>query len=56
MREVDGGELINVTTGKKFDLNDPCVERGTQIAYNAAAHEATLRAVQEFLTTKVTAR
>jgi dienelactone hydrolase len=56
VREVDGGELINVKTGKKFDLSDPCVERGTQIAYNAAAHEATLRAVKEFLTTKVTAR
>jgi len=55
-REDDGGEFVNARTGKKFEYNDPCVERGTHIVYNAAAHEATLRAVKELLTTKLAAR
>ena len=36
-------------TGKPYDLSDACVEKGTQVAYNAAAHEATVKAVKEFL-------
>jgi len=55
-REDDGGEFVNARTGKKFDYNDPCVERGTHIVYNAEAAEATLRAVKELLTTKLAAR
>jgi len=55
-RESDAGEFVNASTGKKFDYNDPCVERGTHIVYNAEAAEATLRAVKELLTTKLAAR
>ena len=49
MEEGANGAILNSKTGKAFDLNDPCVERGAQVAYNAAAHEATVRAVKEFL-------
>jgi hypothetical protein len=52
-REGDAGEIVNTSSGKKFDYNDPCVERGTHIVYNAAAHEATLRAVKELLTPRL---
>jgi len=48
--EGDAGEILNASSGKKFDYNDPCMEHGTHIVYNAAAHEATLRAVKELLT------
>jgi dienelactone hydrolase len=54
-REDDRGEIVNAKSGRKYDLNDPCIERGAQVVYNAAAHEATLRAVKEFLTTKFAA-
>jgi hypothetical protein len=42
---------MNAETGKNFDYSDPCMERGTQVAYNAAAHQATVKAVKEFLGT-----
>jgi dienelactone hydrolase len=56
LREGDGGEVLNVSTGKPFDYSDPCVERGPRIAYDRAAHEATLLAVKELLTAKVVKR
>ncbi len=47
--EGEHGQLLN-KTGQPFDVNrDPCLERGTHIAYNEAATKATARAVQEFL-------
>jgi dienelactone hydrolase len=49
MEEGANGVVLNSKTGKPYELNDPCVERGTQVAYNAAAHEATVKAVKEFL-------
>ena len=49
MEEGASGAILNSKTGKPYDLNDACVERGTQVAYNAAAHEATVKAVNEFL-------
>ena len=39
-------------TGQPYDLaTDPCVEKGPHVAYDAAAHQATLVAVKEFLRT-----
>ncbi len=48
LAEGENGAIVNVKTGKLYDLNDPCVERGTQIAYNPTSFEATVRAVKEF--------
>lgn len=49
IEEGADGAMLNSKTRKPYDLNDACVERGTQVAYNAAAHEATVKAVKEFL-------
>ena len=49
LEEGKGGAILNTRTGKLFDLNDPCVEKGPQVAYNQAAHEATVKAVKETL-------
>jgi dienelactone hydrolase len=49
--EGRNGEILNSKTGKAFDLNDPCVEKGTQVAYNAAAYQATVKSVKDFLIT-----
>lgn len=49
LEEGQNGQILNGKTGKPFDLNDPCVEKGPQVAYNAAAHQATVSAVKEFL-------
>ena len=56
LREGDGGEIVDVKSGKAFDYTHPCVEKGTHVVYDAPAHEATLRAVKELLTTRVAAR
>jgi len=50
LTEGDGGEILNSKTGKRFDLNDPCVERGTTVAYNEAATAAAMLAVKDLLT------
>jgi dienelactone hydrolase len=49
LEEGQNGAILNSKTGKPYDLNDGCVEKGTQVAYNAAAHEGTVKAVREFL-------
>jgi hypothetical protein len=49
LEEGANGEIINSKTGKPFDGKDPCIEKGVQIAYNAAAYQATLEAVKDFL-------
>jgi len=46
---------LNASSGKKF-VYSACMELGTHVVYNAAAHEATLRAVKELLTTNLAAR
>lgn len=51
IREGEHGAVVNGKTGAPFSLEDPCVERGTQVAYNEAAHKATVAAVKEFLAT-----
>jgi dienelactone hydrolase len=49
LREADRGEIVNARTSKPFDLKDPCVEHGPQVGYNAAAYEATVKAVKALL-------
>jgi dienelactone hydrolase len=49
VQEGDHGEVLNARTKQPFSLEDPCVELGPQVAYNAAAHQATVLAVKEFL-------
>jgi dienelactone hydrolase len=49
LAEGDGGKIVNPKTKQDFTLDDPCMERGAQVAYNAAAHKATVAAVKEFL-------
>jgi hypothetical protein len=50
LKEADNGVIINAKSGNPFTLEDPCMEKGPQVAYNAAAHQATVKAVKEFLT------
>jgi hypothetical protein len=43
---------LNSKTGKVFDSNDPCIEKGaTGSYYNEEAAVATTKAVKEFLAT-----
>jgi len=51
LKEGENGGILNVKTGKLYDLSDPCVEKGPHVGYNAAAHQATLAGVREFLKT-----
>jgi dienelactone hydrolase len=51
LAEGNAGEILNSKSGARYDLNDPCVERGTTVAYNEAATVASTTAVKEFLTT-----
>ena len=50
LEEGANGIILNSKTGARYGLNDPCVEKGPQVAYNAASYQATLKAVKEFLT------
>jgi dienelactone hydrolase len=43
------GVIINSDTGQPATFNDPCIERGTTIAYNAEASDAARKDVVEFL-------
>jgi dienelactone hydrolase len=54
LQEGDNGQVLNAKTGQPFSLEDPCVELGPQVAYNAAAHRATVLAVKEFLSKSFT--
>jgi dienelactone hydrolase len=47
--EGDGGIILNSKTGKPFNVNDECVQKGTHIGYDEAATVATVKAVKEFL-------
>jgi dienelactone hydrolase len=49
LEEGENGEIINSKTGKPFDGKDPCIEKGVHVGYNAAAYQATLKAVKDFL-------
>jgi hypothetical protein len=41
--------IINSDTGQLATSNDPCIERGVTIAYNAEATDAARKDVVEFL-------
>jgi dienelactone hydrolase len=56
LREGERGEVVNAHSGKRFDLDDACMEKGAQIGYQAAAHLATVAAVKQFLTTALAPR
>jgi dienelactone hydrolase len=47
--EGNAGEILNSKTGKHFDWNDQCVEKGPSIAYNEEATVATTKAVIELI-------
>jgi dienelactone hydrolase len=49
LSEGENGTILNAKTGQPFTLEDSCVELGPQVAYNAAAHAATVAAVKAFL-------
>jgi dienelactone hydrolase len=53
--EEAGGEVVNSATGQPFTYQDPCVERGPNVGYNAAAHAAATQSVKEFLRTTLKA-
>jgi dienelactone hydrolase len=48
--EKPQGAIINSDTGQPATPNDPCIERGATIAYNAEATDAARKDVVEFLT------
>jgi len=49
-KELQQGVIINSDTGQPATFNDPCIERGTTVAYNAEATDAARKDVIEFLT------
>lgn len=49
LAEGENGEIIDSKTGKLFDPQNPCIEKGVHIGYNDAAYQATLKAVKDFL-------
>jgi dienelactone hydrolase len=49
MKEEPRGVIINAVTKQPFTMEDPCVERGPHVGYNAAATAAAAQAVKEFL-------
>lgn len=49
MKEEPAGMIINAVTRQPFTMEDPCVERGPHVGYNAAATTAATQAVKEFL-------
>lgn len=49
LAEGDAGDILNSKTGAHYALNDPCVERGTTVAYNEAATADSTKAVKELV-------
>jgi dienelactone hydrolase len=47
--EKPQGVIINSDTGQPASFNDPCIERGVAVAYNAEATDAARKDVVEFL-------
>jgi dienelactone hydrolase len=50
LAEGERGQLVDTTTGKPYDPNVSCNERGGTLLYDEAATVATTAAVKEFLT------
>jgi dienelactone hydrolase len=49
MNEEPEGVVVNSATKQPFTYQDPCVERGPNVGYNAAAHATATQAVKDFL-------
>jgi dienelactone hydrolase len=49
LKEEPAGTIINAVTKQPFTMEDPCVERGPNVGYNAAGTAAATQAVKEFL-------
>lgn len=50
LEETADGRIVNSQTKQPFTYaSDPCVERGTTIAYDAQAHAEVVKAIKEFL-------
>ena len=49
IREAENGLLVDAGTGAPYAPGGTCTERGAQVAYNEAAHKATVASVKEFL-------
>jgi dienelactone hydrolase len=49
LSEGEQGQLLDTMTGKSYDPNVSCNEKGGTVAYNEAAAAATTAAVKEFL-------
>ncbi|MEI7704130.1 MAG: dienelactone hydrolase family protein [Deltaproteobacteria bacterium] len=56
LREVEGGRIVNGQTGKAFTYDDPCVERGTTVAFNEKARAAAQKAVLEIVVALASAK
>jgi len=50
LEERSPGKIVNRESGQPFKLDDPCVERGTTVAYNQQATAQATKDVKEFLT------
>jgi dienelactone hydrolase len=50
LTEGEAGQILNSKTGAPFTLNDPCMEKGTTVAFDEAATTATIKAVKDLLT------
>jgi dienelactone hydrolase len=53
LAETKNGVVTNVKTGQPFTYADPCVEVGPTIAYDEAAHAASVKAVRELVTARL---
>ncbi len=49
LREAPEGRIVNVATGQPFTYADPCVERGTTLAYDARARREAEKVVREVM-------
>ena len=49
LQEGTDGQIINAKTKQPFTYDDPCVERGVTMGYNADAHAKALGDVTDFL-------
>lgn len=56
LAELAEGRIVNAETRQPFSYNDPCVERGTTLAYDAHAHGEAEKSVAELVKMVLMAR
>ncbi len=49
LAESADGRIINTATGTTFTFDDPCIERGVTLGYDARAHRLAIKDVKELL-------